>query len=232
MTVLSVARQVATYLGRDIPTTVYGSAEREDLELAEILQEAAQEIYKAYDWEALKTLNTYNGDGANEVFALPADYGRFPKDMKIWSSRIETPLTHIVSQDRWLELQIRSYEFVIGVWTKFGGNIYIRPAMVVGETAQFFYISKNVVEDLSNVRKAVFTQDDDTFLLNERILKLCAIWKWKASKNLPYDEDMKTYQMALEECVAEDKGAQTPIRIGRGRIRKGINISYPQAVVT
>ena len=39
--------------------------------------------------------------------------------------------------------------------------------------------------------------DGDSFVLDERLLKLGMIWQWKANKGSPYAEDMATYGDAL-----------------------------------
>ena len=231
MTILSVAQQIATYTGRDIPTSLVAATDRDSIELSEVLQEGVEAIVQSHDWEVLKLLHTYAGDGTTETFSLPSNYARMPKEQKLWSTRIETPLTHIPDQDRWLELDIRSYEFVIGVWTKLGGQILIKPAPVVGENVQFYYIRNDAIVAADNSRLSSITADTDTFVLSERLLKLYGVWRWKAKKGQPFETDLRAYETALGEYISDDKGS-TRIRIGRARIRKDVNVSYPQAIQT
>ncbi len=231
MTILTTVEGVAAVIGIDVPTGVFSSTDREHVELQHLANEMAERIWKAHDWELLKTLETLTGDGSATTFSLPSDYGRQIKDAELWSSRIQTPLTHIVSADRWLELDVRSYQFVIGVWTKIGGQIGIKPAMTATETAKYYYISNLIVSPASGSDKTAFTLDADSFRLNERVLKLGMIWQWRANKGLPYGEDMATYETALGEMISEDKGARM-IHVGRPRMRRGIRLSYPQAIVT
>lgn len=230
-TVLAITKRVAPAIGIEVPTVLYGSTIREQVELAELANDTAEAIAKAHEWQALKTLHTLNGDGSTEDFALPADYDRMPKDQKLWSSRIQTPLTHVTSTDRWLELDIRSYGFVIGVWSLFGDQVHIKPAMVATETAKFYYLSARYAKDSGGTAKAAFSADDDTFRLNDRLLRLGMIWKWKENKGLPYGEDMADYEDALSEEISADKGARI-LRVGKARLSKGLTVAYPGEIGT
>jgi len=58
-----------------------------------------------------------------------------------------------------------------------------------------------------------FQTDDDSFRLDERLLKLGMTWQWKAQKGSPYSEDMGTYSDALQVAMRNDGPA--PIIIDR-----------------
>ena len=49
--------------------------------------------------------------------------------------------------------------------------------------------------------------DGDTFVLDERLLRLGMIWQWKAQKGSPYAEDMGTYGDALNVYSGSDTPA-------------------------
>ena len=230
MTILTVTEGVAAVIGIDVPTVLYSSTDREHVELQHIANEMAERIWKAHDWELLKTLATLSGDGSVTTFALESDFGRFIKDVNLWSSRIQTPLTQIISSDSWLELDIRSFQFVIGVWTKIGGQIGIKPAMTATETAKFYYISDLIIDPATGANKTAFTLDTDVFRLDERLLKLGMIWQWRANKGLPYAEDLENYETLLGQLIKEDKGV-TILHVGKARALRGVRISYPQAIV-
>jgi hypothetical protein len=84
-------------------------------------------------------------------------------------------------------------------------------------TATFNYIDKNCINLASGGRGDLFMSDSDTFVLDERILRLGMIWQWKANKGSPYAEDMANYQDALMGKSGSDKPA--PIMIGRKSVK-------------
>lgn len=229
MSLLTVAQDVALKVGLEKPSAVASSTDREHQELLSFINEVALQMVDAHDWEVLKTLQTETGDGSTTEFDLPSDFLRFPKDQRIWSSRIETPFTHIASSDQWLELDVRSYEFVIGAWTKIGGQIGIKPAMTSTETAKYYYITDKFAESSGGTGKTAFDADDDVFKLSERVLRLGTVWYWKHSKQLPADYDEDIFRAALGKAISEDKGARH-ITIGRNRVRSGVSIAYPKTI--
>lgn len=229
MTILAACRGAAPYIGLAVPTSVFGSSEREHLELAEIANEAAADIMEAHDWQGLKVLQTYTGDGAAADFALPADFLRMPKDQRVWSSAQETPMTHVLSHDDWLELDVKSYELVIRAWTFLGGRFAVKPTMPTTETAKFYYQSNLYAQNAGGENRASFTMDSDVFRLPERLVKLDIVWRWKAAKGMDYAEDMANAEMARAKSIAADKGPRT-LAIGRGAYPRGVTIAYPQAI--
>lgn len=233
MTILTVCQQLAPVIGIEVPSQVMASTDPDAVTLAALVSECGERILNASDWQKVKRLQTYAStdgsvSGTTQAFSLPSDYHRMPKEAKLWSTRIETPLTHIDSADRWLELDIRSYEFVIGVWTLLGDEVLIKPALTTGESVKFYYKS-NLVWSNGGANIDAPTADSDTFRLGERLLRLCMVWQWKAQKNLPYGEEMANYEIALAEAVERD-GGPSEIVIGRRRIRRGMEIAYPQAI--
>lgn len=228
MTVLSAIQGASVGLGLAAPSAVFAATDRTAVEMAEIAREAAQAIAEAHDWQVLKRLQTYTGTGAADAFDLPADFLRMPKDQRIWSSAQETPMTHVLSHDDWLELEVKTYELVTRAWTILGGQVAIKPTMPTGETAKFYYQSSHFARDGAGT-KADFTADGDEFRLPERVLKLGIVWRWRALKGLDYSEEMVNFEIALSKAIAADKGPRT-LAMGRGRWPKGVTIAYPQAV--
>jgi hypothetical protein len=71
----------------------------------------------------------------------------------------------------------------------------------------------------------MFMSDDDKFALDERVLKLGMIWRWKSQKGSPYAEDMGSYEDALASVAGRDSPA--PILLGRRPSSVAITAAYP-----
>ena len=99
------------------------------------------------------------------------------------------------------------------------------PALAVGQTAYFAYLDKNCIALAGGGFGDVFLNDGDSFVLDERVLKLGMIWQWKAQKGVAYAEDMGTYGDALTNAMGHDSPA--PIIIGRRPISANARIAYP-----
>lgn len=230
MTILTVVQNASMFMALSRPDAIFSSQEREHLELQALANHSGSYIARDYEWQALKRLATLNGDGARTEFDFPDDYDRMLKESALWSSRLANPLTHIVSTDRWLELDVRQFGFVTGAWSIFGGKINIKPAPASGEAIKFYYMTANWAADNGGAPKTSFTADTDTFLLSEELLKLCIVWKWKAMKKLPYAQEQQDYEDAKEKLITADKGARI-LRAGRARVPRDVNIAYPTSIV-
>lgn len=229
MSVLSSVQRACLTLGVPKPASLVGNTDRDASELLEHAQEAVRTLLKKHDWQVLRRRETITGDGTETAFSLPADYDRMIKDAELWSSRLETPLQHILSTDHWLELDVRTHELILSAWTLLGGQLQFRPAPVLGETIDYYYVSKNLIEGSNGVVKVEFTADEDCLRIDEDLLRLAVIWTWKASKGLPYSEEMNTFEMALAEEVMRDRGA-FKMTFGRRLSSAGADWAYPRSV--
>ena len=75
--------------------------------------------------------------------------------------------------------------------------------------------------------KAIFTADDDTFRLDERVLKLALIYRWKQGHQQDYAEEMSDYENALSERVGGDKCSNMFAVGGRRGTVFDASIAYP-----
>jgi hypothetical protein len=229
MTILTVGRQIARRCGLAVPTTVATATERAYVELAAVINDAAREIAEGYDWQILRGVHTLTGDGSAEAFDLPTDYDRMLVKSQVWSSSLETPLSPISDHDEWLGLDVQSFDFVINAWTIYGGQMRIKPALANGVTAKFFYVSNKIFASSGGTAKAEFTADDDTFRIDETLLALTAIWRWKQSKGQVYGEEMQDAERRKERLVGRDKGSRM-LRLGRVGSPRNVQIAYPQSI--
>ena len=230
MTVLNVCEDVATEIGITVPTVVFGGTDRELVELQTLANKMAKRILRLHEWELLATVSTYTGDGAALSFSLPSDYDRMPKKTQLWSSTLEAPMTKINSFNRWLDLDVRSYDFVFNAWILIGGKVEIKPAMATAVTAKHYYVSNLIVTPTgAPPDTAVFAADSDVFRLSEELLTLGMIWQWKKTKGRPYAEDLADYEELKEKLIVEDKGSKIII-VGQRRIPKGARTAYPQTI--
>lgn len=229
MTLLSVCQDVAKVIAIDVPSVVASATDRELVELLNVANTMAKRIAAGHDWQDFSRVATITGDGSTEDFDLPSDYDRMLVKAQLWSSSLETALTPISDLDRWLELDVQTFDFVLNAWTLYGGQIHVKPALATGVTAKYFYQSDLIVAPDSGSNKTEFTADTDSFRLSEELLKLGMIWQWRANKGLPYAEDMVNYEQLLARLVSRDKGSRM-LRIGRARLPSDVTVAYPQAI--
>lgn len=229
MTVLSVIQQAATRIGVAVPSVVFSDTGRTAVELQEAVNEAAQGVIDDYDWQALKTIATVTGDGSATDFPMAADYKRMLKKARLWPSEEPTvPVVFFTDADKWLEMDVSQTSEITRRAIVLGKRLYIKPAMANLATTQFVYISDRIViaDGFTAPTKAAFTDDADTFFLDERILKLSLIWRWKAGKGRPYADDKQAYLETIDAVAGVDKGSRV-LHVGKRRTPSDATIAYP-----
>ncbi|MBR0913124.1 phage adaptor protein [Bradyrhizobium japonicum] len=232
MSVLSAAQSAGIRLIGEKPISLFaptGANVRFANELADLATETATDIAKQHDWRALTKLNTITGDGSSLAFDLPSDYDRMPLKAEVYSATWnQWRYNGAKDLDQWNDILNFFGTGIPGWWIILGGQFQITQgagvALPVGTNARFYYISNQIAEG-----KKAFTADTDAFVLDERLLMLGLIWRWRAQKRQEYGEDMKNYELALEKEIARDKGSRLLVT-GPQRFPANVSNPYPGAL--
>ncbi|MCZ4089331.1 phage adaptor protein [Sinorhizobium psoraleae] len=182
MTLLSACQSASLRLIGRKPTTFFSSTQPFEQEIVDLANEAADDIAESHDWQALTKLHLITGDGTNIGHDLPTDYSRMLVKGDVhspdWTTWRYTPARDL---DQFLDFQNGLSIARPGSWILLGGQMQFWPILQNAENAQFYYISKKHRPDAdSGALKAAFTKDGDTFVLDERLLTLALIWRWRA----------------------------------------------------
>lgn len=212
--------------GRKI-MSVFSTTDQFAMELNDLANETARAISDEHDWQALTKLHTLNGTGAATSFALPADYGRMLKKGEVRSPNWQTArFVQARDLDAWMAFEAMAIAGTPGRWIIVGGEMKILPAMPVGQSAQYYYISRNITKS----GKPEFEVDGDEFVLDERLITLGVIWRWRAQKRLEYAEDLRNFEIAQARAIASDRG-QRPLVIGPQRIPGDVELAFPGTII-
>ena len=230
MTILDVCKGVAAVVGLELPDAVFGSTHRTSVELAYLANECASSIQEEADWRALTRNLTLTGDGVAITHRLPDDFARFRLDAQFLSTGNGWNLQRSASPEAILAAEYHHVPAFGGAWGILGDEIIVRPALADGLTAAGIYQSKFVVRRANGDAAERFISDDDTFILPERLLRLCMIWRWKANKGLPYPQDFETYELALRNARANDGGREVIAIAGR-EVFGHVKTAWPGVIV-
>lgn len=206
MTVLSAAQSAAIRVNVGELPALFSNTDHIAAEFRDLIQETAADIVDAHDWRDLTKIATFTGDGVAESFDPPADFGRMAQ-----GSYVDDPDTWlwgycaIPDMNAWMRRTKRAW-VTPGGWIRFGGQFHFYPAPS-GE-ASFPYVSSFWARGSNGSLKPQFNADDDTFVLDERLLTLGLIWRYRAQKGVDYGEDMANYETSLSQAMTRDAGAR------------------------
>ena len=207
MTVLSAIRKAVLRTVGTVPSGIFVSTDRVAQEFADLSNEVARDIVGSHDWRALTSIATLVADGVQTAYPLPDDYDRMVmasivQDAQSWFWGYDT----IGSVDEWIYYQNGGWQPIHGAWIILENQFQFSPAPT--GNAVFPYITKNYAIDANGVIKREFTADDDTFRLDERLLTLGLISRWREQKGLDATLDGANYELALSQAQARDAGAR------------------------
>ena len=215
MTLLTIIQDAAIRCGikrtpSEIPQA-FSSTDPDIQQLVGYASDTGVECFERYDWRNLKVKGTITGDGTSTEFQLTGDFQRMaPSDRYPFGSITLSgnPAIHVEGpvNDEWLnEVQNYPGSLAYPVWRLIGGALEVWPALASGNVGSFYYISRNwVLDGDGSTRKARWTADSDTSLINEdTIMKVC-VWRYKMSKGLDYAEQFRQYEESLNRNAAQD----------------------------
>jgi hypothetical protein len=220
MSLLSLVQDACALVGLDVPMAVASSTDPTYTQFMYLAQFEGDELSRRYKWREQKVAADFTGDGITTTWALPEDFDRFTTEQRRESS-ILLGLDGPVSDDEFLDAQVRGFNPTIPYYRLFNGNIETTPAVADGQQVRFEYISSYWITDNMGVAKARFTADSDLSLLPDRLVTLGLVWRWKRAKGLDYAEEFRTYQMEKLQQARVDGGSP------RLRLAEGSDYFHP-----
>lgn len=211
LSVLQIIQTVCKRIGILSPNAAIGSTDQQIIQLLAISEEEGQEQANRYAWQALQaeaTFTTLAAQVQTSLAAVTTGFDYIVNDT-IWNRSLRRPVYGPKSQQDWQQnkaLQLNgpfnSFRIIADVI-----NFYPKPA--VGQLCFFEYISKNWVATSTATTSTVWTNDADTPRINDQLMIMGTIWRWKQAKGLDYAEDFAKYERRITDAMGRDAGKPT-----------------------
>lgn len=226
MTCLSIIQSVCLRVGLPKPNAAITSSDTKIQQMLELLDEEGQELAARHSWQALTILDVFTTVASNVQFSfveIPtvADgstttnaNARFIVNNTIWNKSTRLPIYGCLSPQEWEMLAATS---ITGPYSRYrivANSMEFIPVPVAGQTCVYEWVSTNWVRGqftqagvpyipvLGTVAR--YGSDADLTVLDEQILALGTIWRWKAAKGLPYAEDFAKYEKRVVDAIGRD----------------------------
>lgn len=217
MSYLTIVQRAAQLLSLPTPTTVVGSTDPNVIQLGALANEVGEELSRDHDWQVLTKQQTFLTVAAEiQPAAVPTDWDRFLPNTFVNRTTIRS--LQLITPQMWqaiMALPALGTPYIM--WRERDGNFLTTPTPPADQTIAYEYVSKNWVLSPASVAKAYFSEDADTTYLDERLIRLGSIWRFKQTKGLDYGEDLKTYETEKQKIMGKDGGA-TALDIGGGSL--------------
>lgn len=214
MTCLSIVQNVIKRVlpTSTIPTVVVGSTDPQIIQFLALLNEEGQTLADETNWQALtlETSFTTVATDTQGTLATIAPGLKFVINDTIWNRTLRMPVFGPLGPQMWQQQKAMYYT---GPWNQyriFGNAIKFIPTPVAGQSCFFEYVSRNwCVNAAGSTTYSSFNADTDIGLLDEQLLELGLIWRWKMSKGLDFDADYQKYNVRVMNAKGRD--ASKPI---------------------
>lgn len=192
-------------------TDVVGSTDLQIQSLLEIANEEGEDLAKR-EWEILEKEVTHTALGAELQGVMTtiagSDYAHIV-NKTIWNRSTNTPMFGRLSAREWQRIKSSGTVGVFGRYRIIQGSLYLTPAPTAGDTIAFEVKSKNWCQDSGSTGQSAWAANDDTGILDEDLMRLGVIWRYRESIGLSYAEDFNRYERQVLMALSREGGKPT-----------------------
>jgi len=208
MSLLTIVQNAATKIGVSRPDTVINNTSDEVGELLSFAKTEGKELMRRFDWQILRKEKTETTVATEEQTALPSDFDRFVNET-FWNRTRKHPLYGPLTPQQWQRIKTWNSSPVTDSFTYRGNKILINPVPAAGETIAYEYISKNFCQSYALVAQSTWAADTDIGILDEHLMELGLVVRFKMSKGLDAGADLAEYDTQVMIAIGSESPKRT-----------------------
>lgn len=206
MTLLTMINEAQDSLSIPRSTVVVSSTDQNVRFLLAKAQQEGRELARRYKWQDLVKEQTFTSVAqALQTNAVPSDFAYIVNHTMFNRSQTRR-VTGPMSPEEWQAQQALTASLLTDSFRIQGDEIYIEPVPDAGDTYAYEYVSKNWCQSSSSTAQSAWAADSDTGILDETLMVLGLVWRFKQGRELPYAEDFNTYEREIEQAIMRDGG--------------------------
>lgn len=210
MNLLQLVQSACRRIGILAPNAVMSSTDPQIIQLLELSNEEGREQAFRYPWQALQREATFTTVATQVQTALSSVTSLFSYIVNdtIWNRDLRRPVYGPNSQQDWQQAKAMQINGPFNRFRLINNEINFYPIPTAGQSCYFEYLTSGWVLPSSGGASDVWVTDTDTSLLDDDLLILGLVWRWKAAKGLTYAEDFNKYEARLMDLQNRDAGKQ------------------------
>lgn len=201
-------------VGVSAPVNAYSSTDDNIVRIIALANEEGEELANEYAWQVLTneaTHTTVATESQGSILTIAgSDFGWIKNDT-FFDRSANRPIFP-VDDAQWQRMKANS---ITGPYSNVrirGNNLIALPTPSAGSTWAFEWVSKNWCEDSVGTGQDAWGADSDVARLDEQLITMGVVWRFKHSQGFEYGEDFNKYQRRLQNALARD-GAKPRIRL-------------------
>lgn len=224
MSLLTLIQRAFKRVGLTAPTAAVSSTDENVIRMIELANEEGEELASRADWQALTreaTHTTLAAESQGLMTAIAGSDFNYIKNDTFWN-RTKDRRWYPVSDVDWQTMKATNITGPVEYFRIRGGYLLAIPTPTAGETLAFEWISKNWCETSGGTGQSAWAADADVGRLDEALMLMGLVWRWKKAQGLEYAEDFRQYEIRVESAMQRD-GAKPRINMA-GTMVHGRNI--------
>lgn len=206
MTLLTMANEAQDTLSLPRSTVVVSSTDPNVRLLLALANQEGRALGRRAKWESLVTEKTFTSAAtAIQTGAVPTDFNHIVNHTMFNRTQFRR-VTGPLNAEEWQAQQALSTSLLTDSFRIQGGDIYIEPVPEAGDTYAYEYVSKNWCQSAASAGQIKWTADDDTGVMDETLMVLGLIWRFRKSRGFDYAEEFNTYELEVEQAIMRDGG--------------------------
>lgn len=226
MSLLTIIQTAADRCSLARPTAVTSDTDANIKMMLRLATEEGQSLRDRVDWQEITKEHTFTTvAAAAQTSSVPDDFHRvipdtmFNRDTnrKVWGP---------MSPNEWQLIQSSLVTRVDPAFRLRGGTILFSPTPTAGENVYYEYVSKNWCQSSGGTEQSAWAADTDTGILDENMMALGVIWRFKRARGLDYSEEFNEYERRVNHAMQRD-GSRPRIYLSEP---KNERVPYPPIV--
>jgi hypothetical protein len=216
MTLLTAVQNACAQLAIDVPAGVFSSTDTDIIQLRTLANVEVPEMVRKHDWQILRKQRQFTTVATEEqVGILPDDYLRMVNGT-FQNRSLNRPVWGPLTPQAWQrEKALPIYTSPNYAYVERNGKILFSPNPAGGDEVYFEYINKNSITSDTGIEKQYFTADTDVWSLDEKILELALVWRFKAAKGFDFSQEIEAYNSNVTSQISQEQPAATISMDGR-----------------
>ena len=208
MSLLTLVQNSCDAIGLTRPSVVISSQDQNVRTLLSLAQTEGRELLDRHSWPASQIEKTHTSLAAElqGVMTTLAPGFSYITSSTFWDRTLTEPVTGPLSPIEWQALKARTATGPYSSYRIFGGKLYAYPAPSAGNTWVLEYQSTYFCQSSSGTNQSAWAADTDVGVLDENLMELGLIWRFKKKNGLDYSEDFRSYEQKIANEISRAGG--------------------------